>query len=164
MKVTLVSFSTLEARIGQFLPLRRNHNAKSYDPTGFWSSVMTSFQESDRACPTFVLLIATQKTNATRSTIKVYSTRPCPSSSTTNLFRSSIILSPPFLRPLINSLESQSTYNQLSKAIFCDLPPCWIAERAVIMPGISNYTFQSFPRNKTKFLQDFFDKSDRLFE
>jgi len=32
------------------------------------------------------------------------------------------------------------------------------------MPVIANYTFQSFARNKSQFLQDFFDKSDRPFE
>jgi hypothetical protein len=32
------------------------------------------------------------------------------------------------------------------------------------MPGISDYTFQRLTGDKTKILQDFFDKSDRLFE
>ncbi len=44
------------------------------------------------------------------------------------------------------------------------LSSCWFAEKAVIMPVISDYTFQSLTGIKTKFLQDFFDKSDRLFE
>src|SRR5918996_364903 len=44
--------------------------------------------------PMFVLLMATQKTRATRRTINVYSTKPWPSSSTRNLFRSSITCHP----------------------------------------------------------------------
>src|SRR5262249_58392602 len=68
-------------------------------PNGSVRHVVTDPQEVDKAPPTFAVLTATQKTNATRSTIKVYSTKPCPSSSTTNLFRSSIILSPLSLRP-----------------------------------------------------------------
>src|SRR5215468_3434949 len=73
-------------------------------PNGSVRHVVTDPQEVDNAPPTFAVLTATQKTNATRSTIKVYSTKPCPSSSTTNLFRSSIILSPPFFTTLGNCL------------------------------------------------------------
>lgn len=46
------------------------------------------------AVPIFVLLTATQKTKATRRTINVYSTKPCPSSSIKNLFRISIVRHP----------------------------------------------------------------------
>ena len=70
-----------------------------YDPAqlnGLVRQVVTEPQELVNAVSTFAVLTATQKTNATRRTIKVYSTKPCPSSSTTNLFKNSIILSPPF--------------------------------------------------------------------
>jgi hypothetical protein len=50
--------------------------------------------ESPSCVPMSVPLIATQKTNATSRTIKVYSTNPCPSSSTTNLLSSSIQFHP----------------------------------------------------------------------
>jgi hypothetical protein len=40
--------------------------------------------------------MATQNTKATRTTIKVYSTKPWPSSSTQRRFKSSIVTSPPF--------------------------------------------------------------------
>src|SRR5713226_3036536 len=52
----------------------------------------------DNWSPILVSLIATQKTKATRRTIRVYSTRPCPSSSTINLLKSSIIIHPLSLR------------------------------------------------------------------
>lgn len=52
----------------------------------------------DNWLPIWVSLIATQKTNATRRTIRVYSTRPWPSSSTINLLKSSILLHPLSLR------------------------------------------------------------------
>ena len=72
--------------------------ANAYDAqlNGLVRHEVTEPQEVDNAPPTFAVLTATQKTNATRRTIKVYSTKPCPSSSTTNLFRNSIIVSPPF--------------------------------------------------------------------
>jgi hypothetical protein len=76
-----------------------SNDANAYDPAqlnGVVRQVVTEPQEFDNAVPTFACLTATQKTNATRRTIKVYSTKPCPSSSTTNLFRNSIVLSPPF--------------------------------------------------------------------
>jgi hypothetical protein len=69
-------------------------------PNGSVRHVVTEPQEVDNAPPTFAVLTATQKTNATRRTIKVYSTKPCPSSSTTNLFRNSIIISPPFFNTI----------------------------------------------------------------
>ncbi len=73
------------------------YHAKTYEPdVGLLSASTILVQELLSAWFAFVLLIATQKTNATRRTIKVYSTKPCPSSSTTNLFSSSIVLSPPF--------------------------------------------------------------------
>ncbi len=72
----------------------------TYDPlaqlNGLVRQLVTEPQELVNAVSTFAVLTATQKTNATRRTIKVYSTKPCPSSSTTNLFKNSIILSPPF--------------------------------------------------------------------
>ena len=51
----------------------------------------TSPHESVSWLPMFVDLTATQKTNATKRTIKVYSTKPWPSSSTTNRLNKFII-------------------------------------------------------------------------
>jgi hypothetical protein len=82
-----------------FLAPESDHETSAYDPAqlnGLVRQLVTEPQEVDNAPPTFACLTATQKTNATRRTIKVYSTKPCPSSSTTNLFSNSIILSPPF--------------------------------------------------------------------
>jgi hypothetical protein len=81
-----------------FLTPELDHQQMPYDAqaNGPVRQLVTEPQEVDNAPPTFADLTATQKTNATRRTIKVYSTKPCPSSSTTNLFRNSMVLSPPF--------------------------------------------------------------------
>jgi len=55
-------------------------------------------QPVDNVLPMLVSFIATQKTKATRRTIRVYSTKPCPSSSTINLLKSSISVHPLSLR------------------------------------------------------------------
>ena len=47
----------------------------------------TSFRSFDSALPTVVFFTATQKTNATKKTMSVYSTKPCPSVSATNLLK-----------------------------------------------------------------------------
>ncbi len=76
------------------------HHPNAYEPVQFPVGVSTQSlifnQALARLFPILVFLIPSQKTNATRRTINVYSTKPCPSSSTTNLFKSSIVLSPPF--------------------------------------------------------------------
>lgn len=59
-------------------------------------------QPAANPLPMLVFLIATQKTRATRTTIKVYSTKPCPSSSTNKRFKSSILISPPSYFELIS--------------------------------------------------------------
>jgi hypothetical protein len=104
---------------------------------------VTEPQEVDNAPPTFAVLTATQKTNATRRTIKVYSTKPCPSSSTTNLFRNSIILSPPFFTTIDQQVLSRDRrLTNYERPSFEDLSSCWLAEKAVIMPVISDHIFQ----------------------
>jgi hypothetical protein len=119
--------------------------ANAYDAhvIGVLRQLVTEPQDVDNAPPMFTVLTATQKTNATRRTIKVYSTKPCPSSSTTNLFRNSIILSPPFFttidQQVLNPDRRLTNYERLS---FEDLSSCWLAERADIMPVISDHIFQ----------------------
>ena len=97
------------------------HHPNTYEPVQFPAGVSTQLltfvQALVRLSPMFVFLIPSQKTNATRRTINVYSTKPCPSSSTTNLFKSSIVLSP---------LSSSSS---------------WFVEKADIMPVNSDHIF-----------------------
>jgi hypothetical protein len=120
--------------------------ANAYDPAqlnGLVRQVVTEPQELVSAVPTFACLTATQKTNATRRTIKVYSTKPCPSSSTTNLFRNSIILSPPFFTTIDQQvLSPDRRLTNYERPSFEDLSSCWLAERADIMPVISDHIFQ----------------------
>jgi hypothetical protein len=67
-------------------------------PVGFARQSLMLLQLVLNVLPMLVSLIATQKTKATRRTIRVYSTRPCPSSSTINLLKSSISVHPLSLR------------------------------------------------------------------
>ena len=64
---------------------------------GVPTQAVTLLQPLAKPLPIFVFLIATQKTRATSTTIKVYSTKPWPSSSTNKRFKSSMYRSPPFL-------------------------------------------------------------------
>src|ERR1044071_3116916 len=63
---------------------------------GSLTQTVTLLQPLANSLPIFVFLIATQNTKATKTTINVYSTKPCPSSSTTKRFKRFIMISPPF--------------------------------------------------------------------
>jgi len=57
---------------------------------GSLTQTVTLLQPLANSLPMFVFLMATQKTKATKTTIKVYSTKPWPSSSTNKRFKRSI--------------------------------------------------------------------------
>ena len=57
---------------------------------GSLTQTVTLLQPLANSLPIFVFLMATQKTKATKTTIKVYSTKPWPSSSTNKRFKRSI--------------------------------------------------------------------------
>ena len=57
---------------------------------GSLTQTVTLLQPLANSLPIFVFLMATQKTKATKTTIKVYSTKPRPSSSTNKRFKRSI--------------------------------------------------------------------------
>src|SRR4029078_5696271 len=57
---------------------------------GSLTQTVTLPQPLANSLPMFVFLMATQKTKATKTTIKVYSTKPWPSSSTQRRFKSSM--------------------------------------------------------------------------
>jgi hypothetical protein len=95
--INLLKSSILTPKSFYFINEQRVNYEAAPQPVGFDRQVEMSPQLLDSWFPTLVLLIATQKTKATRRTIRVYSTKPCPSSSTINLLKSSISISPPFL-------------------------------------------------------------------
>ena len=76
--------------------------------SGVPTQAVTLLQPLANWLPMFVFLIATQKTKATRTTIRVYSTKPWPSSSTKRRFRSSMNYSPPSRSELVNMQRSGS--------------------------------------------------------
>lgn len=65
---------------------------------GSLTQTVTLLQPLANSLPMFVFLMATQKTKATKTTIKVYSTKPWPSSSTNKRFKRSIMISPPSVK------------------------------------------------------------------
>lgn len=71
-----------------------SYDPELHDEKGALRQSVTRLRSFDSALPTVVFFTATQKTNATKKTMSVYSTKPCPSVSATNLLKAFI------LRPL----------------------------------------------------------------
>src|SRR6266480_1119384 len=73
-----------------------NYEAES-QLDGLPTQAVTLLHPELKPLPISVFLMATQKTRATKTTINVYSTKPWPSSSTSNRLKSSLIwFHPPF--------------------------------------------------------------------
>jgi hypothetical protein len=68
------------ARSQSRAPLSFDNKAEAYEaesqPEGLPTQLVTLLQPLAKELPILVFLIATQKTKATRTTIKVYSTKP----------------------------------------------------------------------------------------
>src|SRR5947208_9090803 len=67
-----------------------NYEAES-QLEGVPTQAVILLQPEAKPLPISVFLMATQKTRATKTTINVYSTKPWPSSSTSNRLKSSLI-------------------------------------------------------------------------
>ena len=106
-KENLTKPATTTARGVPFRIMTRRQSPYEVDvhASGVPTQAVTLLQPLANWLPMFVFLIATQKTKATRTTIRVYSTKPWPSSSTKRRFRSSMNHSPPSHFELVNSLH-----------------------------------------------------------